>query len=74
MHVMLHTQRGYLANLLLLKESQVLELYSMFITKNWYLKSFSGDVFHLAHKKDSKTVCNIHVTWLRVADFFFMAK
>lgn len=46
LNVTLHTQRGYLANLLLLKESQVLELYSMFITKNWYLKSFSGDVFH----------------------------
>lgn len=30
--------------------------------------------FIRAHKKDSKTVCNIHVTWLRVADFFFMAK
>lgn len=26
--------------------------------------------FIRAHKKDSKTVCNIHVTWLRVADFF----
>lgn len=46
MHVTLHTQQGYLANLLLLKESQVLELYSMFIAKNWYLKSFPGDVFH----------------------------
>lgn len=30
--------------------------------------------FIRAHKKDSKTICNIHVTWLRVADFFFMAK
>lgn len=30
--------------------------------------------FIRAHKKDLKTVCNIHVTWLRVADFFFMAK
>lgn len=27
--------------------------------------------FIRAHKKDSKTVCNIHVTWLQFADFFY---